>query len=67
MESNSVKPLARLLTVRDVADRTGLSRQYIYNIIDRGQLPAHRFGAAVRVDSNDLETFIAAQRTLKVN
>ena len=54
----------QLLTVQDVVERTRLSKQYVYALIDRGELPAHRFGAAVRVDVADLEAFIAARRTV---
>lgn len=35
-----------MLKVSKVADRWGVSRQHIYNLIDRGFLRAFRFGAS---------------------
>ena len=53
-----------LLTVADVVQRTKLSKPFVYALIDRGELPAHRFGSAVRISFADLEDFIAARRTV---
>jgi len=35
-----------MMKISKVADRLGVSRQHIYNLIDRGILPAFRFGAS---------------------
>ena len=45
----------KLLTVREVADRLGVCRATMYAMVERGELPAVRIGAAVRVDPADHE------------
>ena len=50
-----------LLSVNKVAETLGLGRSTVYQLISRGELPAARFGRAVRVRPEDLEEFIAAK------
>jgi len=52
-----------LMTVAEVSRQTRLSKPYIYGLIDRGDLPALRFGTAVRVDPADVKKFISERRT----
>ena len=47
-----------LLNAEEVAGLLGLSKSFVYTLIRRCQLPAIRFGAAVRVKPDDLERFI---------
>ena len=55
-----------LMTVAEVSRQTRLSKPYIYGLIDRGDLPALRFGTAVRIDPADVERFISERRTTRV-
>ena len=50
------------LTVVEVADRLGVSPKHVRRAIDRGELPVHRFGRAVRIAPEDLERFISRHR-----
>ena len=53
-----------LLTISQVRNRAQLSRRFIEGQIKSGRLPAVRFSPrAIRIDSRDLETFIAGRRT----
>lgn len=51
----------RLLTVRQIVERTGWSRAFVYSLLGRG-LPVVRVGRTVRVLESDLEAFIRANR-----
>lgn len=44
----------KYLTVREVADYFGLSRSYVYQIVNRRDLKAHRFGNALRVSRDEV-------------
>ena len=48
----------KLLKAEEVASLLGISKSFVYTLIRKGQLPAIRFGAAVRVKPDDLERFI---------
>lgn len=52
----------RLLTVREVAQLTGWSRSFVYQLITSGQLRVVRIGRTVRVDQADLDAFIEANK-----
>lgn len=53
-----------LLTVKDVADRLGVSDQTVLNLIDRSELAAIRVSARViRVSEEDLDRFLETRRT----
>lgn len=56
----------KLLTPAQVAERTSLSKQYIYILIREGKLPSVRFGRkALRVSESALEEFIESRSTTK--
>lgn len=58
---NQTRP-SRLLTVAEVAARTGLSADYLYR--HARHLPcARRFGRALRFDEAGLERWLASRRT----
>jgi len=59
----SNKKASRFLTVPEVADELGVSTKHVRRAIDRGDLPIHRFGRAVRVARADLEQFINCHRS----
>ena len=50
-----------LLRPREVAVATGLSRSMVYELINRGELPAIRVGKSVRVPVADLQDWIREQ------
>jgi excisionase family DNA binding protein len=43
------------MTVRQVAEQLGVSRQHIYEMINEGQLTAYKVGAAIRLRLSDVE------------
>jgi excisionase family DNA binding protein len=49
-----------MLTVKDAAGMLGISPQMVYDLIDRGDLVAYRFGRLVRIDPSDLRAYRAA-------
>lgn len=51
-----------LRVVPDVVRITGLGKSTIFEAIGRGELKATRFGRAVRIHRDDLESWIQANR-----
>jgi excisionase family DNA binding protein len=49
-----------MLTVKDAAVLLSISPQMVYDLIDRGDLVAYRFGRLVRIDPSDLRAYRAA-------
>jgi excisionase family DNA binding protein len=45
------------MSVAQVAERWGCSRQYIYNLINRGTLPAFRIGSLIRLREGDVTQY----------
>jgi excisionase family DNA binding protein len=52
----------RPLTVREAADRLGISRSKAYDLIAAGEVPHYRIGRRVLVDPADVEAFRARCR-----
>jgi excisionase family DNA binding protein len=50
-----------LLRPREVAVVTGLSRSMVYELINRGQIPAIRVGKSLRVPMAELQEWIREQ------
>lgn len=50
----------RLLTIRDVIERTSLSRSTVMGLLARGELPSLAIGRARRVQLSQLDLWIAA-------
>lgn len=61
MEKPQVYRKVSMLTVREVGKRMGCSRRHVYNLIERGELPAFRYGGirGLRVPEAGMEEFIA--------
>lgn len=55
--------MPELLTLREGAERANVSFPTFRRWLDRGEIPAFRFGKIVRIDAAALEAFIEA-RTL---
>ncbi len=51
-----------LLTVRQVAERLGVSTATVYKLCDRGELPHVRISNAIRMVPADLAAFVARSR-----
>lgn len=54
----------RLLTIQDLMKLTQLSKRYLYQLIENGELPGYRFGniKALRVKESDVWKFIESKR-----
>jgi len=59
----NTKPIARFYSVEQVADFLEVSMRSVRRWIADGDLPAHRFGRAVRIAETDLKAFVAEGRT----
>ena len=62
VEIDPTRPLL-LLKVADVAEMTQISISQVYSLVKEGQLPAVRFGTAIRILPEDLQEFIELNRT----
>ena len=51
-----------LLTVEQAADRLGTSARFIRRLRTEGRIPVIKLGKHIRIDSNDLDTYINAGR-----
>ena len=54
-----------MLTVKQVAARLNIAPQSVYQLIQTGKLPVHRFGAGrgtIRISQQDLNQFIESCR-----
>lgn len=49
-----------LLTVREVAELLKVNRNYIYNLINKGELKAVRIGS-IKVKKTDLEAYVKSK------
>lgn len=47
-----------MLRVKEVAARLNLSESKVYELIESGQLPHHRFGGAIRVSEVQIAEFL---------
>jgi excisionase family DNA binding protein len=52
----------RLLTVRAVAERLGVSTATVYGLCERGELPHVRVSNAIRIRPADLKAYLARGR-----
>lgn len=48
----------RMLSPRDVAGVLGVSRDYVYELVNSGALPSKKIGANRRVWMSDLRSFV---------
>lgn len=53
------------LTVPELAAQWRCTIQHVYNLVKRGQLPAHRIGARVIVRREDAQSFLESNATAK--
>lgn len=50
------------LSTADAADALGITPRTLYRFIDRGQIPAYRFGRVIRLKAADVNAFIETNR-----
>ena len=54
-----------MFTVKQVAERLNITPQSVYQLIQSGKLPVHRFGkgrGTIRISQEDLDQFVEACR-----
>lgn len=47
-----------LYTPEEIAQKLKLSKYTIYEMIKRGEIPAHRIGRSLRISDSQLETYL---------
>ncbi len=52
----------QLLTIPEVCQRLGVGRSWVYQRINRGQIPSVRLGGNLRVKQKDLEEYVESHR-----
>jgi excisionase family DNA binding protein len=50
------------LSTQEAARRLGITPRTLYRFIDRGELPAYRFGRVIRLRGHEVEEFISRSR-----
>ena len=50
------------LSTKECCERLGVTVRTLYRFIDEGQLPAYQMGRVIRVQEEDLNTFIHSVR-----
>src|ERR1039458_2877311 len=58
---SSVEPI-RWFTLADAAKRLGVARTALYQWLQAGRIPHHRFGRLIKIHPDDLEKFVASVR-----
>jgi len=56
-----------LLTPREVAEWLKMSRVWVYKAAEKGLLPFHRVGEAIRFDPNEIRNYLKDRKDLKRN
>lgn len=63
MERARQEDAPRLLyKVEEAAEMLSLSRAFLYRLIDRENVPVHRFGTSVRVSLDELKDWLQKRR-----
>lgn len=52
----------RFLSLEEVADLLGVEYQLIYRLVRRGELPSIKLGRIYRIESADLDAFLASRK-----
>ncbi len=50
------------LSTQEAARRLGITTRTLYRFVDQGDLPAYRMGRVIRLQSADVDEFIAGSR-----
>jgi excisionase family DNA binding protein len=62
-DTSPARSSTRFLSAPEVARLLGLSLRHVRREIAAGHLPIHRFGKAVRIASEDLDSYVRARRS----
>jgi excisionase family DNA binding protein len=63
LEKGIVQPPRRgLLTVKDVAERLGVTDRHVRKMLQDGELPSYKLGEMRRVEPDAVEAYLAAHR-----
>jgi len=54
-----------LLTPQEVADWLKMSRVWVYKQVEKGLLPFHRVGEAIRFDPEEIRSYLNQRRGIK--
>lgn len=46
---------------KDVAERYGVSRAHVYNLVERGELPHRRIGGAIRFNLAEVDRVLGGE------
>lgn len=65
MTFNNSVSICNYRKVSEVARRLGVSRQHVRNLINRGDLPAHRFGTLYVVPESAVEAYLESNRVIR--
>jgi len=66
MQTEQVKDAPKALTVDQAAERLGLSKDLLYDLIRRGELPAGRFGRRIiRISPDVIDAALRGELTLR--
>lgn len=63
MTSTTAPTAGPLLSPDDVAERLGIGRRRVYDLVKFQGLPAYKFGNQLRFDPDALASWLEAQRT----
>ena len=50
------------LTPLEVAELLKITKNTVYELIKRGELPSYKIGKKIRIDMNDVEYYINSQK-----
>ena len=62
--SETLKQFDPLLTAQQVADWLNMSLVWVYKAAEKGLLPFHRVGEAIRFDPNEIRSYLNERRNL---
>ncbi len=57
--------MAKWLSIEQAADYLGLSRSQVYSLAKDGRIPANKIGKVWRLDQNDLDAWVKANRPVE--
>src|SRR5262245_61005192 len=60
--SEDASPIGGWVNTKAAAASLGVVPRTLYGLIDRGELPAYRFGRVIRLRADDVTTFIDSRR-----
>lgn len=50
------------LSTKEAARRLGITTRTLYRLIDSGQIPAYKFGRVIRLQADEVDSFIDSAR-----